>query len=145
MTYREKLAKMREARPEPVMVPFVLDDELFHVDVRKLDGMDWAAVTADALPVTALDHRLGFSTIRAALLACEKYSTLHDAEQVPVPEEWEKGEKIPTDWRGIFDEISEEELNAIAALWWGMNSRDPNRRAGELKKALAGGGKTSLS
>jgi len=127
--FKDALAKAREARPEPVLVDVAVGDELFRVEVRRLDGMEWAAVMASAPPADEMGARLGYDTSKAALVACQKYSRLLDAEGAEVDD---------VDWRELFDTISGTEVGAVAATWWALNMGDPNSQVVALKKALRG-------
>lgn len=140
MGYREAAERAKQNRPEPVIQAFVLDDELYHVPIRRLDGQDWALVTAEAPPEVARDARLGFNTRKAAMIACGRHAQLLDADKNPVPAEYdEDGKRVPVDWGMIFAAISGTEVDAIAAIWWAMNVSDPNERVVAAKKASAGG------
>lgn len=144
MSFKDALARAKRDRPEPVLQSVAIGDELFQIPITRLDGMDWAAVAAEAPPESEMDARLGFNTSKAALVACRRHSRLLDAEGEPVPLDLdESGKSIPTDWVGVFDAISGVEVQAIAATWWAMNAHDPNQRVVALKKASLGGGKTS--
>lgn len=136
MDFKDALAKARESRPEPVLVAVAVADDLFNVEVRRLDGMDWVGVMAECPPSTEKGARLGYEAERAALVACRQYSQLLTTD----------GDVVTgIDWDDLFKLISGTEIGAIAATWWALNMADPNRRVVELKKALAGGGKTSSS
>lgn len=146
MGWKDSLAKAKNARTEtdPIRQDIVLDEDLYQVEIRRLDGLDWAAITAEAPPETETDARLGYNTRKAALIACRRHGRLLDASGNPVPVEHdEDGEIIPVDWAGIFTAISGVEVQAIAAGWWAMNMHDPNQRVQQLKKASAAGGSMS--
>lgn len=148
MSLKDALAKAREGRPEPVLQSVVIGDELFQVELRRLDGMDWAGVTAECPPSDQKGFRLGYDTNKAALLACRRFSRLLDSDGEPVDMTVTRDSKgvITYDpWADVFNAVSGGEAGAIAATWWALNMHDPNQRVVELKKALAGGGKTSLS
>lgn len=134
MSFKDALERARAGRPEPKLVQVAVGDELYQVEVKRLDGMDWAAVMADCPPTSTKDVALGYDTSKAALLASKKYSRLLDSEGEPVE---------GLDWNDLFAEISGIEIGALAATWWAMNVNDPNQRVVALKKASAGGGKTS--
>ncbi len=136
MSFKGALERARAGRPEPKLVQVAVDDELYQVEVMRLDGMDWAAVMAECPPTGAKDVALGYDTSKAALLACKKYSRLLDSEGEPVED---------LDWNDLFAAISGVEIGGLAATWWALNVHDPNQRVVALKKALAGGGKTSSS
>lgn len=136
MSFKDALAKARASRPEPVLQSVAVGDELFQVEVRRLDGMEWAAVTAECPPTDEKGARLGYDTNKAALVACRRHSRLLDEAGEPVEE---------VDWGGLFTEISGAEVGAIAAIWWALNMHDPNERVVALKKASAGGSATSSS
>lgn len=134
MSFKESAQKARDSRPEPVKVSVAVGDDLFEVEVMRLDGMDWAAVMAECPPTDEKGVRLGYDSNKAALLACKRHSRLLNAEGEPDDE---------VDWDELFKIISGVEIGAIAATWWATNMNDPNQRVVALKKALAGGGKTS--
>lgn len=134
MSFMDKLAKARAERPEPVLVPVAVGDELYSVEVMRLDGMDWAAITAECPPTDEKGARLGYDTNKAALVACRRHARLLDAEGEPVPD---------VEWSELFATISGVEIAAIAATWWALNMNDPNQRVVKLKKASAGGSATS--
>lgn len=134
MSFKDALAKARERRPKPVEVSVAVGDELFKVEVARLDGMDWAAVMAECPPTDKKAARLGYDTNKAALVACERYSRLLDAGGEPVED---------VDWVDLFATLSGAEIGAIAATWWATNMHDPNQRVVDLKKASMGGGRTS--
>lgn len=57
MSITEALAKAREARPEPKLVAIAIGESLFNVEVRRLDGMEWAGIMAQCPPqVLSLIH-----------------------------------------------------------------------------------------
>lgn len=148
MSFRDALAKARESRPEPVLVPVAVGDELFNVELRRLDGMDWAAVMAECPPSDEMGARFGYDPNKAARLACRRYARLLDADGEPVDMtvlRGEDGELAEDPWADLFTEISGTEIGSIAATWWALNMKDPNDRVVALKKALAGGSKTSSS
>lgn len=134
MSFKDALERARAGRPKSTLVPVAVDDELFQIEVRRLDGMDWAAIAAECPPGDEKSARLGYDTNKAALIACKRFSRLLDADGVPVEE---------VEWDDLFAAISGVEIGAIAATWWALNMHDPNQRVAALKKALAGGGKTS--
>lgn len=136
MSFKDALAKARESRPKPVLQPVAVGDELYQVEMMRLDGMDWAAVMAECPPTDEKSARLGYDSNKAALIACKRYSRLLDAEGEPVAD---------FDWADLFKTISGTEIGAIAAVWWALNMHDPNERVVALKKALAAGDKTSSS
>lgn len=136
MSFKDALERARAGRPEPKLVEVAVGDDLFQVEVGRLDGMDWAGIMAECPPVDANGVALGYDTTRAALLACTRHGRLLDGAGEPVED---------VDWAALFVEIAGDEARAIAATWWTMNMRDPNARVAELKKALAAGGKTSSS
>ncbi len=136
MSFKDALAKARASRPEPVLQPVAVGDALFQVEVRRLDGMEWAAITAECPPTDEKGARLGYDTNKAALVACRRYSRLLDEAGEPVED---------VDWAELFAEISGAEVGAIAAIWWALNMHDPNERVVALKKASAGGSETSSS
>lgn len=136
MSFKDALAKARAARPEPVLQPVAVGDALFQVEVRRLDGMEWAAITAECPPTDEKGARLGYDTNKAALVACRRYSRLLDEAGEPVED---------VDWADLFSAISGAEVGAIAAIWWALNMHDPNERVVALKKASAGGSETSSS
>lgn len=145
MGLKEDLAAAKAARPQPVLVDVALGDVLYKVEVRRLDGMEWAAVMAEAPPTDEGSARVGYSTHRGALIACKRHGRLLDAEGTPVTHLGvdEDGAPAPLDWPAIFSAISGTEVGAIAAVWWALNMGDPNERVLALKKASAGGSKTS--
>lgn len=144
MGLKEDLEAAEANRPKPVLVDIAIGDALYRVDARRLDGMEWAGVMAEAPPTDEASARLGFSTHRAALIACSRYSKLYDADGEPVThiEVDEKGDPLPLNWARIFAAISGIEVQALAATWWALNAGDPNQRVVDLKKSSAGGGKT---
>lgn len=134
MSFKDDLAKARADRPKPVLQAVAVGDELYQVEVMRLDGMAWAAVMAECPPTDAKGARLGYDSDKAALVACKRFSRLLDAEGEPVED---------FDWADLFDTISGTEVAAIASIWWALNMSDPNDRVVQLKKASAGGSKTS--
>lgn len=132
MDFKDAVALVQ--KPEPVVQHVAVGDVLFGVEVSRLPGADWAAVMADCPPGEEAGARLGYDTTKAALVACRRYSRLLDAEGEPVED---------VDWAELFEVISGTEVAAIASIWWALNMHDPNQRVVALKKALAGGGKTS--
>lgn len=134
MTFKDALAKARAARPEPKLQAVALGDELFNVEIRRLDGMEWAGIMSECPPRDEKGARLGYDDVKAAKLACKRFSRLLDSDGEPVED---------VDWGGLFDAISGTEVGAISATWWALNMFDPNEQVVALKKALAGGGKTS--
>lgn len=146
MSFKDKLAKARAARPEPVLQDVAVDGELFRIELRRLDGMEWAGVTAECPPSDEMGARLGYDTKKAALIACRRFSRLLDSDGEPVDmsvQKDESGNPIYDPWVDLFGTIAGVEVDAIAATWWALNAHDPNQRVVALKKALAGGGKTS--
>lgn len=145
MSFKDALAKARDSRPEPKRVAVAVGDDLFNVEVMRLDGMDWAAVMAECPPSDEKGARLGYDTNKAALIACKRFSRLLDAEDEPVDMSLVvKDDKVvESPWDDLFTTISGVEIGAIAATWWALNMNDPNNRVVELKKSLAGGVKTS--
>lgn len=133
MSFKDALAKARAERPAPTLVPVAVGDELYNVEVVRLDGMDWAGVVAECPISDPAQARLGFDANKAALLACSRYARLLDGDE-PVED---------VEWPDLFQALSGEEVRGLAATWWSMNVFDPNQRVAELKKASAGGGKTS--
>ena len=130
MSFKDDLAAAKAAAVEPVLVDVAVGEALYRVEVVKLPGMQWAEVVAAAPPSDEMGARLGYDTVKAALVACRKYSRLLDSDGEPVAE---------VDWRDLFDAISGVEIQAIAATWWALNVGDPNERVVALKKALKGG------
>lgn len=143
MSLTDALAKARESRPEPILITVAVGEELFQVECKRLDGMDWAAVMAAAPPRDDIGVKLSYDIGRGALVACARHSRLLDSEGNLVVERDEQGAVIPTDWAGIFAAISGSETNQLAATWWALNMNDPNKHVEALKKASAGGRKTS--
>lgn len=145
MGLKEDLEAAKNARTQPKVVDIVVNDTLYGVEVKRLDGMEWAAVMAECPPVDASSVRLGYDAQKAALVASRRHGRLLDAEgnHVTALGVDEEGQPVPVDWEGIFAVISGVEVQAIAGLWWGMNVGDPNQRVVELKKASAGGRKKS--
>ena len=134
MGFKEALERAQAERPKPVLQQVAVGDELFSVEVRRLDGMEWAGVMAECPPVDAAGARLGYDADKAAVVACKRYSRLLDADGEPVDD---------FEWDDLFAVISGVEVKAIAAIWWAMNMSDPNERVAELKKASRAGVKTS--
>ena len=133
MSFKDALAQARASRPEPTLIPIAVGDDLYHEEIVRLDGMDWAGIVAEC-PITDVTQvRAGYDTAKAALLACTRHSRLLDGDE-PVED---------VEWAELFDALSGEEVRGLAATWWTMNVLDPNVRVAELKKASAGGGKTS--
>lgn len=143
MALSDDLAAAQAARPKPILVDIAIGDSLYKVEVRRLDGMQWAGVIASAPPVDEMSVRLGYQPSKAALTACSMYSRLLDADGSPVTSMGvdENGEPLPVDWSAIFAAISGVEIQAIAATWWGLNNNDPNKNVLALKKASQGGSK----
>lgn len=134
MSFKDALAKARDSRPEPVLLQVAVGDVLFQVEMRRLDGMEWAGVMAECPPTDEKGARLGYDTNKAALVACRRFSRLLDVEGEPVPD---------VDWPALFAELSGAEVGALAATWWALNMHDPNERVVALKKAWAAGSRTS--
>ncbi len=144
MGLKEDLARAKSSRPAPVLVDIVVGETLYKVEVRRLDGMEWAAVMASAPPIDEGSARLGFNARVGALVACRDYGRLLDADGNEIHNLGidDYGEIVPLDWAAILDAISGVELQALSATWWALNSYDPNQRVVELKKASQGGGRT---
>lgn len=136
MKFQDALAKARADRPEPVAVEVALGDALFQVEVKRLDGMEWAAIMAECPPRDDLMARLGYDMTSAGLIACKRFSRLLDAEGDEVSD---------VDWDALFAALDGSGVRGIAATWWMLNMKDPNDRVAELKKALAAGERTSSS
>lgn len=128
MSFKDDLAAAKAARSETVMVDVAIGESLYQIEVRRLDGMQWADIMADAPPNNEVAGRLGFDVYKAALIACRKYSRLLDADGNEVPD---------VDWGDLFAAISGAEVSGIGATWWALNMADPNRRVDALKKASA--------
>lgn len=146
MSFNDALAKARANRPAPVLQAVALGGELFQVEIRRLDGMDWSAITAECPPKSARDVGLGYDSNKAAFIACKQHGRLLDKSGEPVsmaPLVDESGKVESDPWVDLFNEISGTESDAITATWWQMNVNDPNTRVVALKKALAAGDKTS--
>ena len=134
MSFKGAVARAKADRPEPVLVSVALGETLFNVEVKRLDGADWAAVMAECPPSTARGGQLGYEADKAALIACRRYSRLLDTD----------GESVgDVEWPELFKAISGAEAGAIAATWWALNMNDPNQRVVALKKASSGGSMTS--
>lgn len=145
MGLNEDLAAAKASRPEPVLVDVVVNDALYRVETRRLDGMQWAAVMAAAPPTDSVSVMLGYSPAQGALVACREYGRLFDAdgvEQDMSPVVGDDGVVLSDPWGDVFDAISGTEIQAVASSWWGRNAGDPNQRVEALKKASRGGGKT---
>ena len=144
MGLKEDLEAAKSARVQPKVVDIVVNDTLYGVEVKRLDGMEWAAIMAEC-PPDAQSVRLGYDAQKAALVASCRHGRLLDAggEQILTLGVDEEGTPVPVDWDAIFAAISGVEVQAIAGLWWGMNVGDPNQRVVALKKASAGGSATS--
>lgn len=140
MGLAEDLERAQGDRPDPVLVDVAIGGALYQIEVRRLDGMEWALVMAES-PPTAETLRLGYSPPRAALIACSRHGKLLDADgnRVTTLGVDDDGNPIPLDWAAIFTAISGVEIQAIAASWWGLNVGDPNEHVVQLKKASAGG------
>lgn len=136
MSFKEALEKAHAERPEPALVEIEIGGELFMVEISRLDGMDWAAIMAECPPNDELSARLGYDMTAAGLLACKRFSRLLDSDGNPVDD---------VDWEALFKASAGTGVRGIAATWWMLNMKDPNERVAELKKALADGGRTSLS
>lgn len=146
MTFKDKLAAARASRPAPVLQAVAVDGELFSVEVRRLDGMEWSGVTAECPPADEMGARLGYDTKKAALIACRRFSRLLDSAGDPVDMSVQLDENGNPDydpWVDLFGTLAGVEVDAIAATWWALNAHDPNQQVVALKKALAAGGKTS--
>lgn len=146
MSFKDALKRARDARPEPVLQPVALGDEIFNVEVSRLDGMEWAAIMAEAPPKDEKGARLGYDVNKAALIACKRHGRLLDDEGEPVDMDVvrdKRGNIIEDPWVDLFTEISGVELHAIASIWWALNMQDPNDRVVALKKASAAGAKTN--
>ena len=146
MSFKDALAKARAARPEPTLVGVAVGDELYNVEVVRLDGMDWAGIVAECPISDPAQAKLGFDANKAALLACRRHSRLlgDDGEPVEMIFTRDKAGAVTEDsWADLFTTLSGDEVRGLAATWWAMNVLDPNQRVAELKKASAGGGKTS--
>lgn len=146
MSFKDDLAKARASRPEPVLQAVAVGDELYQVEMMRLDGMDWAAVMAECPPADEKGARLGYDSNKAALVACKRYSRLLDTDGEHVSMSVvrdDKGKVIEDPWADLFKTISGAEIGAIAAVWWALNMNDPNERVVALKKAWAAGDKTS--
>lgn len=145
MSFEEDLAAAKAARPEPVVVSVAVGDSLYGVEVKRLDGMQWAEVMASAPPNDEAGARLGYDTSKAALAACRKYSRLLDGDGEPVDMSpaIKDGKPVSDPWRDMFTAISGTEIGAIAATWWALNAGDPNKKVIALKKARAAGSATS--
>lgn len=125
MSFKEDLAKAK-AKREPVVVDVLIGDALYGVEVRRLDGMQWAEVTAAAPPTTEVGARLSYDTAKGALIACERFGRLLDSKGKPVKD---------FSWQEVFDAISGIEVTAIAATWWQLNMGEPNESVTAVKKA----------
>lgn len=146
MSITDALAKSRASRPKPSLVAIAVGNELFNVEVRRLDGMEWAGVMAECPPVAEKDTYIGYDTNKAALVACRGYGRLLNMAGEPqdmAVKHDEAGTVISDRWAEVFTEISGDEIGHIAAGWWGKNVSDPNKRVEALKKAFAGGKLTS--
>lgn len=148
MSFKEALAKARAERPAPILQAVAVGDELYQVEMMRLDGMDWAAVMAECPPNDEKGARLGYDSNKAALIACKRHSRLIDTDGETVDMSIvkdDKGNVLADPWRDLFDTISGAEIGAIAAVWWALNMSDPNARVVALKKAWAAGERTSSS
>jgi hypothetical protein len=125
MSFKEDLAKAK-AKREPVVVDILLGDALYGVEVRRLDGMQWAEVIASAPPTTEAGARLAYDTAKGALIACERFGRLVYGDGKPVKD---------FVWQEVFETISGIEVTAIAATWWQMNMGEPNESVTAAKKA----------
>lgn len=139
MGIKEDLEAAKANRPEPVLVDIAIGETLYKVEVKRLDGMEWAGIMADAPPTDEASARLGYSPHRAALIACTRHGRLLDGSGTEAVAMGGEG----LDWHELFEAISGIEVQAIAASWWALNAGDPNGRVVALKKSLAGGGKTN--
>ena len=128
------MERAKASRPKPVLQPVAVGDELYNVEVVRLDGMEWASIMAECPPTDEKGARLGYDSNKAALIACKRHSRLLDVEGEPVTD---------ADWGDLFAAISGVEIQAIAAVWWALNMADPNQKVSDLKKSLAGGDVTS--
>lgn len=146
MSFKDALERARAARPAPMLVSVALDNELYNIEVVRLNGMDWAGIVAECPISDPAQARLGYDASKAALLACRRFGRMLDANNDAVEMDVVrngKGIVIDDPWADVFEAISGEEVRGLAATWWSMNVYDPNQRVAELKKASAGGGKTS--
>lgn len=146
MGLKEDLEAAKAKRPQPVYVDIAVGETLYKVEVRRLDGMQWAGVLASAPPTDVASARLGYSAREGALQACREYGRLLDSDDVAIDMSVvrdDHGVVVTDPWADTFEAISGVEVQAIAASWWALNSGDPNKLVGELKKASAGGSKTS--
>jgi len=133
MGIKEDLELAKAERPDPVYVDVAIGSNLYKVEITRLDGMQWAGIMAECPPIDDGSALLGYAPHRAGLIACQRHGKLLD----------ENGNGVEADWEAIFESISGTEVQAISATWWGMNMGDPNQRVVALKKASAGGSKTS--
>ena len=146
MDFKDALAKARAERPAPVLQAVAVGDQLYHVEMMRLDGMDWAAITADCPPRSERDASLGYDSNKAALLACRRHARLlaPDGEAVNMAIVKDQNGVISEDpWLDLFKTMSGTESDAIGAVWWALNVSDPNKRVVALKKALMAGERTN--
>ena len=134
MSFKDALERAKSSRPAPILVPVAVGDDLFQVEVSRLDGMDWSVVMAECPPTDEKGARLGYDSNKAALVACRRHSRLLDSEDAEIGD---------VDWGDLFKAISGVEIGAIAASWWALNMSDPNDKVEALKKALRAGAQTS--
>ncbi|MBB4072045.1 hypothetical protein [Canibacter oris] len=133
MSFHDDLKKAQQQRATET-VDISLAGNLYSIEISRLPGMQWAAIIAAAPPQDAADARLGYSPATAALAACKAHGRLLDAAGVPVAD---------VDWGELFDAISGVEVQAVAAVWWGLNMGTPNDEVVALKKVSRPGSKTS--
>lgn len=146
MSFEDDLAAAKAERPEPVPVEVAVGAKLYTIEVRRLDGMEWAGITSECPPHDEKSAALGYDTNRAALLACRRFSRLLDADGEVVDttvKRDEHGNVLSDRWADVFAIISGVEVGQLAATWWALNMHDPNQKVVELKKASLAGKLTS--
>lgn len=146
MSFQDDVAKSRQVPSEVEPVEVFVGDTMYRVEAKRLPGMEWAAVIADA-PVTSPGHRAyGFDTAAAAVVACRKHGRLLDESGDPVDMSVlrdEAGRVVSDPWADLFASISHDEVRGVEAAWWTANVGEPRGRIEALKKARLAGTATS--
>lgn len=123
---REHVAKAHTATQE-----VLVGDELVELEFTRVDGMQWASLKATHPPRdgSRFDVNLG-------------YNVDAGPRDYPVSAIKVAGESVSVEqWQALFDLLAAPSVRDVATAVWGLNDYELSVRAGELKKASAGGSK----
>lgn len=131
---RAEAVALEQEQPTPV--PVLLGGELVDVGVRPVLGRVWDDLTATnpPRPGSVQDENLGFNV--SGVVRDYPVSHLLVAGEPVKAERVDDDDDEPT-WGEIFDLLPSPSRKLLAAMLWGINQNEPQKKIAELGKARA--------